>query len=158
MESIAGLWLRHHLPCDSLGTLLIMPPEGFCAAGIHNKSAKIDHLFDSLLHFCQEACLFAGAHDRTGVALSATWTRLRFAFAGCLQSALTHQGSDSLDQEDPNSPHQSTQAELGSALPMDPRAVLILELLLAGLTGPAPTLTHLLMGFDVTQGPEGTLA
>ena len=38
---------------------------------------------------------------------------------------------------------------------MDPRAGLILELLLAGLAGPAPTLTHLLMGFEVTQGPEG---
>ena len=103
------------------------------------------------------ACLPAGPHDITGIALSATWTRLRFAFAGCLQSAFTHQGSDTLDKEDPNSPPQTPQAEVGSALPMDPRAVLILELLLAGLTGPAPTLTHLLMGFDVTQGPEGRL-
>ena len=38
---------------------------------------------------------------------------------------------------------------------VDPRAALILELLLAGLTAPAPTMTHLLMGFDVTQGPDG---
>ena len=96
-------------------------------------------------------CLPAGPHDRTGIALSATWTRLRFAFAGCLQSALTHQGSDTLDKEDPYSP----EAQLGSALQMDTRGVLILELLLAGLAGPAPSLTHLLMGFDVTQGPDG---
>ena len=94
----------------------------------------------------------AGSYDRTGIALSATWPRLRFAFAGCLQSALSHQGSETLDKEDPQSP----QPELGTALPMDTRAVLILELLLAGLTGPAPSLTHLLMGFDVTQGPDGT--
>lgn len=38
---------------------------------------------------------------------------------------------------------------------MDTRAALILELLLAGLTAPAPSLTHLLMGYDSTQGPEG---
>ena len=103
------------------------------------------------------ACPPAGTHDRTGIALSATWTRLRFAFAGCLQSAFTHQGSETLDEEDPNSPPRSSQADLSSTLPMDPRAVLTLELLLAGLSGPAPTLTHLLMGFDVTQGPEGRL-
>ena len=126
-------------------------------AGTHNSIGKIEHVFDCFLLSCHQAFLFAGAHDRTGVALSATWTRLRFAFAGCLQSALTHQGSDTLDQEDPNSPPQAPPAELGSTLQMDPRAVLILELLLAGLPGPAPTLTHLLMGFDVTQGPEGKL-
>ncbi|KAL3148728.1 hypothetical protein ABBQ38_014140 [Trebouxia sp. C0009 RCD-2024] len=93
-----------------------------------------------------------GTHDRTGIPLSATWPRLRFAFADCLQRALTHLGSETLDKEDPQAP---PQAETSSALPMDTRAVLILELLLAALSGPAPTLTHLLMGFEVTQGPDG---
>ena len=95
--------------------------------------------------------LAEGSHDRAGIPLSATWPRLRFAFAGCLQSALTHQGSDTLDKEDPHAP----RSDPGSAMPMETRAVLILELLLAGLTAPAPSLTHLLMGFDTTQGPEG---
>ena len=50
----------------------------------------------------------------------------------------------------PPTPPAQSQA---MRLPMDPRAGLMLELLLAGLTGAAPTLTHLLMGFDASQGP-----
>lgn len=93
----------------------------------------------------------AGSSDIAGIPLSATWPRLRFAFAGCLQSAFCHSGSDTLSRdEDGNS-----KADPSTAMQPDPRAVLILQLLLAGLHGPVPSLTHLLMGFDVTRGPEG---
>jgi len=50
-----------------------------------------------------------------------------------------------------------SEADPSTAMQPDPRAVLILQLLLAGLQGPVPSLTHLLMGFDVTRGPEGEL-
>ena len=97
----------------------------------------------------------AGKGDTAGIPPSATWTRLRFAFAGCLQGALCHQGSETLDKEE--GPEAEPDVEEGSAVPADPRAVLILQLLLAGLQGPAPSMTHLLMGFDVTRGPHGQL-
>jgi len=86
-----------------------------------------------------------------GIPLSATWPRLRFAFAGCLQSAFCHSGSDTLSRDE----GVSSEADPITAMQPDPRAVLILQLLLAGLQGPVPSLTHLLMGFDVTRGPEG---
>ena len=93
----------------------------------------------------------AGSSDMAGIPLSATWPRLRFAFAGCLQSAFCHSGSDTLSRDE----GVSSEADPITAMQPDPRAVLILQLLLAGLQGPVPSLTHLLMGFDVTRGPEG---
>ncbi len=94
-----------------------------------------------------------GSSDVVGIPLSATWPRLRFAFAGCLQSAFCHSGSDTLSREE----GVNSEADPSIAMQPDPRAVLILQLLLAGLQGPVPSLTHLLMGFDVTRGPEGDL-
>ncbi|DBA92469.1 TPA: hypothetical protein ACH3X1_002702 [Trebouxia sp. C0004] len=93
----------------------------------------------------------AGSSDIVGIPRSATWPRLRFAFAGCLQSAFCHSGSDTLSREEGG----NSEADPSTAMQPDPRAVLILQLLLAGLQGPVPSLTHLLMGFDVTRGPEG---
>jgi len=95
----------------------------------------------------------AGSSDIVDIPLSATWPRLRFAFAGCLQSAFCHSGSDTLSREE----DVISEADPSTAMQPDPRAVLILQLLLAGLQGPVPSLTHLLMGFDVTRGPEGEL-
>ena len=37
----------------------------------------------------------------------------------------------------------------------DERAALVLQLLLGSLDGQAPTLAHMLLGFDVEDGPEG---
>ena len=96
----------------------------------------------------------AGKGDTTGVPPSATWTRLRFAFASCLQSALSQQGSETLEQPE----ELDTDPDSAAAFHPDPRALLILQLLLAGLQGPAPSLTHLLMGFDVTKASSGELA
>ena len=106
-------------------------------------------------HDCSTDCVTdpAGSSDIVGIPLSATWPRLCFAFAGCLQSAFCHSGSDTLSRDE----GVSSEAESSTAVEPDPRAVLILQLLLAGLQGPVPSLTHLLMGFDVTRGPEGEL-
>ena len=97
-------------------------------------------------------CVSADRSDAVGIPLSATWPRLRFAFAGCLQSALCHSGSDTLDTEEESDPN----ADAGTAVQPDPRASKMMQLLLAGLQMPVPSLTHLLMGFDVTRGPEGS--
>ncbi len=104
-----------------------------------------------ILRICVD--LSADKSDSTGIPLSATWARICFAFAGCLQSALIRSGSDTLDREE--EPDFDHDADPAAALQADPRAVLILQLLLAGLQGPTPSLTHLLMGFDVTRGPDG---
>ena len=96
----------------------------------------------------------AGKGDTTGVPPSATWTRLRFAFASCLQSALSQQGSETREQPE----ELDADPDSAAAFQPDPRAVLILQLLLAGLQGPAPSLTHLLMGFDIAKASNGKFA
>ena len=40
----------------------------------------------------------------------------------------------------------------------DERAPLVLQLLLGSLEGQAPTLAHILLGFDAEDGPEGPAA
>lgn len=81
---------------------------------------------------------------------SATWQRIRFAFAGCLQEAFGGQNTPLQEEED------QISAPAGQDDGPDPRAVLIMQLLLSSLRSSNLNLSYMLMGFDVTKGVDGT--
>ena len=85
---------------------------------------------------------------------SATWHSIRFAFAGCLQDSFSGQNTplgEEAEGQDLGAPGAGQDAE------PDPRAVLIMELLLSSLQSSNLNLAHMLMGFDVTKGVDGAL-
>lgn len=83
---------------------------------------------------------------------SATWQRIRFAFAGCLQEAFGGQNTAIQEEEEEQ---RATSAGAGQDEEPDVRAVLIMEMLLTSLQSSNLNLTHMLMGFDVTKGVDG---
>jgi len=70
--------------------------------------------------------------------------------AGILLDGLT---GDSIFYTTPEDTASTSKADTSTA---DDRAELILQLLLNGLDGHAPNVGHMLLGFNVEHGPEGT--
>ncbi|KAL4457392.1 hypothetical protein ABPG75_012257 [Micractinium tetrahymenae] len=80
--------------------------------------------------------------------------RLQDGFAACLQDSLFNLGASvSLEDEQATAAAAAGGAD-GEAADdaADPRAALVLQLLLASLEQPAPNLAHLLCGFDFESG------
>lgn len=77
-------------------------------------------------------------------------SRLQDGFAACLEHALFTVAVDCLPTDDALLSFGGLAASDGGGC--DTRADLVLELLLSSLEQPAPTLTHLLCGFDVESG------
>ncbi|KAL4441042.1 hypothetical protein ABPG77_010473 [Micractinium sp. CCAP 211/92] len=78
--------------------------------------------------------------------------RLQDGFAACLQDSLFNLGA-SVSLEDDQAAAAAGDADVEAAdEAADPRAELVLQLLLASLEQPAPNLSHLLCGFDFESG------
>lgn len=79
--------------------------------------------------------------------------RLQDGFAACLQASLFSLGSSVvLDGEEDAAAAAAAEGDGGDGDGGDPRAALVLRLLLASLDQPAPNLAHLLCGFDFDAG------
>ena len=77
------------------------------------------------------------------------YLRLRAGFAAVLQESLFSHGAFYSTEED------EAEATTSGNATDDERAALVLHLLLDSLEAPAPNLAHILLGFDVEDGPEG---
>lgn len=78
------------------------------------------------------------------------YLRLRAGFAAILHESLfSHGAFYPMDDDDVE------KAAAGGGSTDDERATLVLQLLLDSLEAPAPNLAHILLGFDVEDGPEG---
>lgn len=77
------------------------------------------------------------------------YLRLRAGFGAVLQESLFSHGVFYPIEED------NGEADTGSDSADDERAALVLQLLLDSLDASAPNLAHILLGFNVTDGPIG---
>ena len=74
-------------------------------------------------------------------------------FGECMQDSLLDQSPYVPDIDSGEAP--PTNGALSEAGPTDDRSMLVLQLLLGAVQGPAPNFAHFLLGFDVEDGPEG---
>jgi len=77
------------------------------------------------------------------------YLRLRAGFGAILQESLFSHGAFYPTEED------TGEADTGSDSADDERAALVLQLLLDSLDAPTPNLAHVLLGFNVQDGPIG---
>lgn len=77
--------------------------------------------------------------------------RLQDGFAACLQSSLFNMAASVALEEEAAAGAGNAEGE-GDEDSGDPRAALVLQLLLTSLEQPAPNFTHLLCGFDFDSG------
>lgn len=80
------------------------------------------------------------------------YLRLRAGFAAILQESLFSHGAFYSTEDD------EAEATVSGDATDDERAALVLQLLLDSLDAPTPNMAHILLGFDVEDGPEGANA